>query len=815
MKSTRIISKLITLTMFITIILTVVTCKKKEDSNTNTPGFVIAPTAKFITDSDWQSMVTSIDSSNYTLTFDKGILSKYPLAQGDLIVSSVGNGLLRKIEVFTQSGNNVQVQTSQATLTDLIQEGVIDYKSSLSLSKIKSIKYYYKGIHLDTSNLKSGNDILFNWDFNTEIYPQVTLQGNFQYTSDFVFQIDIGILQGLKKVKFGFEGDEDFNLALVAGKQFNFSQEIPLATVSFEPILIPLPVLPYLIVVSPVFDLKLGANGFANASITTSLNQNISVETGVQYLKNGGWSSYMNDHESFTYNPPQLNMNAGAEAYIKPELRMLIYGVVGPYINAKGYGRIEADLTQNPWWKMYYGVTMSAGAKATILDILLFDFSVSDLLKWEQMVGQSSGSNSAPAAPSNPNPANNATNVSASTSLTWTCSDPDQDPLTYDVCFGTSSNPPVVANGVSSSTYTPSSLANNQKYYWKIVAKDNHGHSTPGNIWAFTTGSGGGTTPTVTTDAITNKTQTSATSGGNVTSDGGATVTAKGICWGTSLNPTTSNHTISGGIGTGTFVCTITGLSPNSTYHTRAYATNSYGTSYGADVQFTTNGATGLTASLVGYWKIDETTGSISHDAYGSNDCTVETGVTINESGLINKAASFIETSGGLTTGKTASELGLGGDVSKSVSLWIKPDNSINGYNSPGIINLGTKHSQQQFGIKYYGGGPAYWMFDSFYGAVRIGPDDDKLDDGIWHHMVVTYTSSTHTIRTYLDGSLVTTDATYVISVGDDMGFSIGIGSQGTYTGLIDEVGLWGRALSDSEVQALYNGGDGLPFPFK
>jgi hypothetical protein len=84
-------------------------------------------------------------------------------------------------------------------------------------------------------------------------------------------------------------------------------------------------------------------------------------------------------------------MNAGAEAYIKPELRMLIFNIVGPYINAKGYGKIEADLTQNPWWKMYYGVKMAAGVKVTILDIFILDFIVDDLLNWEQQVGQFTG----------------------------------------------------------------------------------------------------------------------------------------------------------------------------------------------------------------------------------------------------------------------------------------------------------------------------------------------------------------------------------------------------------------------------------------
>ena len=94
--------------------------------------------------------------------------------------------------------------------------------------------------------------------------------------------------------------------------------------------------------------------------------------------------------------------------------------------------------------------------------------------------------------------------------------------------------------------------------------------------------------PTVTTTAVSSVTSTNASSGGNVTSDGGASVTARGVCWSTSANPTTSDNKTSDGTGTGSFTSSITGLSPNTTYHVRAYATNTTGTAYGDEQTFTT-----------------------------------------------------------------------------------------------------------------------------------------------------------------------------------------------------------------------------------
>jgi hypothetical protein len=92
----------------------------------------------------------------------------------------------------------------------------------------------------------------------------------------------------------------------------------------------------------------------------------------------------------------------------------------------------------------------------------------------------------------------------------------------------------------------------------------------------------------VTTTAVSNITQTTAASGGNITSDCGASVTARGVCWSTSANPTITDNITTDGSGTGSFVSTLTGLTVASVYYVRAYATNSLGTAYGNQVSFTT-----------------------------------------------------------------------------------------------------------------------------------------------------------------------------------------------------------------------------------
>jgi uncharacterized protein (TIGR02145 family) len=99
-----------------------------------------------------------------------------------------------------------------------------------------------------------------------------------------------------------------------------------------------------------------------------------------------------------------------------------------------------------------------------------------------------------PNTPSLPNPGNRESGVRTATTLTWSCSDPDGDPLAYDVYFGTNENPlnQIISN--SASTSIPrSSLNQGVTYFWRVVARDNQGNSTTGPVWSFTIG----TTPVV------------------------------------------------------------------------------------------------------------------------------------------------------------------------------------------------------------------------------------------------------------------------------------------------------------------------------
>ncbi|MCX6145943.1 MAG: hypothetical protein NTW25_01645 [Candidatus Kapabacteria bacterium] len=165
-------------------------------------------------------------------------------------------------------------------------------------------------------------------------------------------------------------------------------------------------------------------------------------------------------------------------------------------------------------------------------------------------------------------------------------------------------------------------------------------------------------TPTLTTTAISSITGITASSGGNVSSDGGNAVTARGVCWNTSTSPTIANSKTIDGTGTGAFTSALTGLSLNTTYYVRAYATNSVGTSYGSEVSFTTLDIPTLTttaiSALTGATAISG--GSVSNDG----------GASVTARGVVWNTSTSPTIA--LTT-KTSNGTGLGAFVSSLTAM--------------------------------------------------------------------------------------------------------------------------------------------------
>lgn len=199
------------------------------------------------------------------------------------------------------------------------------------------------------------------------------------------------------------------------------------------------------------------------------------------------------------------------------------------------------------------------------------------------------------------------------------------------MCWGGNPNPTLNDNYMNLGdelghfTMTMTELNNNSLYYVRAFAITSMGifYSSQQSFTTLPIVS----LPTVTTNTVSNVLATSATCGGNVTNDGYGTVTARGVCWSTSSNPTISNIHTTDGSGTGSFTSSITGLTPATKYYVRAYATNEEGTAYGSSRTFTTPVALPTVTTLTMY-DIGPTA------AFGGGNVTNAGGGTITEKGV-------------------------------------------------------------------------------------------------------------------------------------------------------------------------------------
>ena len=252
------------------------------------------------------------------------------------------------------------------------------------------------------------------------------------------------------------------------------------------------------------------------------------------------------------------------------------------------------------------------------------------------------------------------------------------------VCWSTSQNPTIEdskttnGEGVGSYTSNMTNLEHNTTYYVRAYATNEVG-TAYGKEVTFTTLDK--LLPTVTTATeVTDITVSSATCGGEVTFEGNVSVTAHGICWNTTGNPTIEDNKTTNGSGVGSYTSNMTNLEHNTTYYVRAYATNEVGTAYGEERTFKTLALYSPTGTSNGYGYVDlglsvkwatcnvgasspeeygdyyawgETT---TKDNYSSSNCPTY-GLTISEL----QSQGYIDSEGNLTAQYDAATANWGG----------------------------------------------------------------------------------------------------------------------------------------------------------
>ncbi len=366
-------NKCIILLFSIGLSLSLLTCKliNNNESN-NTAETIIDPRTRIIETEDWLDKVFMVDS-NYTFSMDPTILNDYSLAVGNILLSTVGEGILRKINNIDNSGDRLIVTTSQAAMTEAFEKIHFSFKENLSsrLSQAK-IDYLAPGVILKTNQQ---NDVSVDISISLEIPidDHFKVSGDLTITPSISGEVDISNynLNSLR-MEFGLHELFELNMSTTLAS-YELEKEVKVAQFTFPPITVP-PV-----TVVPVFSLYLGANLELESKLSVGVSQELTTTCGIMY-SGGNWDPFFSFDPSFGRNGPILSNTATAKAYIKPQIDMKFYGVVSPNLSTQLYGLVEAELGATPWWSLYGGLSADLGIDLSIFikEITLFNANLFD-----------------------------------------------------------------------------------------------------------------------------------------------------------------------------------------------------------------------------------------------------------------------------------------------------------------------------------------------------------------------------------------------------------------------------------------------------
>jgi hypothetical protein len=367
--------------------------------------------------------------------------------------------------------------------------------------------------------------------------------------------------------------------------------------------------------------------------------------------------------------------------------------------------------------------------------------------------------------------------------------------LSRGTCWSTTENPTIenskTSDAAGSGTFTSNidMLSPNTAYYVRSYATSGDGTGY-GNEVSFKTNPV--TTPELITTEVNSITNESAVCGGNITSENGGMVTARGICWSTSANPTITDSKTSDGTGSGTFLSNITGLSESTTYHVRAYATNSAGTAYGQDIELFTQ----INPKwLMVFYPLDGNANDLS--THNLNGIVTGAQLTANRNNIADKAMSFSGTNSFISLG----------------SNFDYPVRTINIWFNATIIDLSERHiyisdsPMIQYGftqikVKEINGIPQIRSSAGIPGGTAEGNAAISINQWYMITLVVDPVNTRH----YLNGELIGIYGNGLAhSNNGDMLALLGTSRvyDRSFVGKIDDVRIYDKALSQAEIKNL------------
>ena len=338
--------------------------------------------------------VTNISEDGMTITFDSTAADTSNLEVGDFIIGGVSNtfpdGILREITSVSSNSSSYTINTQTASIEDAIEDADITKTVQLTSADIRNARTAYGAALNDSTatndfSLQLANVIFYDHDGNyNTTNDQVKLDGEITFSPEMDFRMKIKQWK-LKEFKTAFTFTADVEVIASANLEFNL---IDKSITLFEAYLTPITTGP--VVITPKIGIVAGIKGDATVSFQFGAGAGVTSTIGVEY-RNENWSKIDSLEKSFYAIGPTLNAGLNVKGQLGPTFSLLLYGVTGPYFNVNAYGELDANINDDPWWRLYGGFNVVGGVTLAILSHTLADYSV-EILDFKKELANSGGS---------------------------------------------------------------------------------------------------------------------------------------------------------------------------------------------------------------------------------------------------------------------------------------------------------------------------------------------------------------------------------------------------------------------------------------
>ncbi len=345
------------------------------------PGMVVSDKAEVLDTSSMGALRAVTADGTFTFAGETAQLGR--VRAGDVLLAAPDatfpGGICRKVVGLGEVGGRLEVTTTQATLADVIDQGEVAFAKRFTHDDVSEAGIVAAGVRLKTDatppgvlpdSLRGGFTEGIGFDVTTTIAEKVEIEGSVWLDPRSYVDWDVS-WTGVHSVAYTqtLNTTTDLSVSLKASIDKEIKQ-----TIYKEPLaIITIMVGPVPVVITPEFEVYVGASGEATAGITAGVSMTTETTVGVTYDEDDGWHHSETFTREVTWQKPQLFGGLELKGFLGAGLSFKLYDVVGPFAKVEVFERLEANTADDPWWTLKAGLDAEIGVKVEALDITLVE----------------------------------------------------------------------------------------------------------------------------------------------------------------------------------------------------------------------------------------------------------------------------------------------------------------------------------------------------------------------------------------------------------------------------------------------------------